>query len=235
MNNFHVFININTVLHKLDFFIYSNNETKTIFYKKINLVNFLENEPNDTKNFEKILKEIIIEVENKFRTQINNVNLMFENLSSEYIEVTIKENFEDKNINKTSLEYLLQDIRQQIITNHPEKKIVHIIIKKCSIDGEEYNNIPMEKKCKNLTIELNFIYLQKLYVSKIKTILNNYQIDIDKTICTNYAKSLLTTDIDDLSKAGLTVLEGNNINEVGISPKKLSKLGFFEKLFHNFS
>ena len=66
--------------------------------------------------------------------------------------------------------------------------------------------ITMEKKCKNLTIELNFIYLQKLYVSKIKTILNNYQIDIDKTICTNYAKSLLTTDIDDLSKAGLSEL-----------------------------
>ena len=40
---------------------------------------------------------------------------MFENQSSDFIEITIEENFEDKNINKTSLEYLFQNIRQQII------------------------------------------------------------------------------------------------------------------------
>ena len=234
MNNFLFFININTVLNQLHFFINSSNETQAIFYKKINLDNFSENE-FQFKSFEKILKEIIVEVENKFRTQINKVNLMLENQSSDFIEITIEENFEDKNINKTSLEYLFQNIRQQIIMNHPEKKIVHIIIKKCSINGEEYNNIPIGKKCKKLIIELNFIYLQKIFVSKIESILNNFQINVDKIICTNYAKSLLTTDIEDITKAGLTVLEDKNINEVGIYPKKITKLGFFEKLFHIFS
>ena len=234
MNNFLFFININTVLNQLHFFINSSNETQAIFYKKINLDNFSENE-FQFKSFEKILKEIIVEVENKFRTQINKVNLMLENQSSDFIEITIEENFEDKNINKTSLEYLFQNIRQQIIMNHPEKKIVHIIIKKCSINGEEYNNIPIGKKCKKLIIELNFIYLQNIFVSKIESILNNFQINVDKIICTNYAKSLLTTDIEDITKAGLTVLEDKNINEVGIYPKKITKLGFFEKLFHIFS
>ena len=113
MNNFLFFININTVLNQLHFFINSSNETQAIFHKKINLDNFSENE-FQFKSFEKILKEIIVEVENKFRTQINKVNLMFENQSSDFIEITIEENFEDKNINKTSLEYLFQNIRQQI-------------------------------------------------------------------------------------------------------------------------
>ena len=67
---------------------------------------------------------------------------------------------------------------------------------------------------------MNFIYLQNIFVSKIESILNNFQINVDKIICTNYAKSLLTADIEDITKAGLTVLEDKNINEVGIYPKK---------------
>ena len=58
---------------------------------------------------------------------------------------------------------------------------------------------------------MNFIYLQNNFVSKIESILNNFQINVDKIICTNYAKSLLTADIEDITKAGLTVLEDKKI------------------------
>ena len=63
-----------------------------------------------------------------------------------------------------------------------------------------------------------------------------YQIDINKIICTNYAKSLLENDfVDNLAEAGLRVLDGFNTNEVDINSKKTIKEGFFEKLFHIFS
>ena len=65
--------------------------------------------------------------------------------------------------------------------------------------------------------------------------LNNLQIQTNKVICTNYAKSLFSTEIDDISQAGLGVLSEKNINEVSIYPKKSTKLSFFEKLFHIFS
>ena len=89
---------------------------------------------------------------------------MIENKIIDAIEITIRKNFENKNIDKSSIEYLIQDIRQKIIENHSEKKIVHIVIKKCLMDNEEYNNIPIGKKCGKLTIELSFIYLQNFCI-----------------------------------------------------------------------
>ena len=86
-----------------------------------------------------------------------------------------------------------------------------------------------------MVIETSFIYLQKSFVSKLEFLLKKHQIVINKIICTNYAKSLIDIDIDDLSKAGLAVLNDNNLNEVGINSKKIGKSGFFEKLFHIFS
>ena len=77
---------------------------------------------------------------------------------------------------------------------------------------------------------------------KIQEIYNNTtltnqekQIEINKIICTNYAKSLLNFDIDNLSRAGLAVLGDSNLNEVRVYSKKITKLGFFEKLFHIFT
>ena len=58
---------------------------------------------------------------------------------------------------------------------------------------------------------------------------------INKVICTNYAKTLIVTEFDNLSKAGLNILKGSNLNEIGVIPKKIKKIGFFEKLFHIFS
>ena len=176
-----------------------------------------------------------MEAERKLQIQIYDINLMIENKIIDAIEITIRKNFENKNIDKSSIEYLIQDIRQKIIENHSEKKIVHIVIKKCLMDNEEYNNIPIGKKCGKLTIELSFIYLQNFLVSKIESMLTNFQIQTNKVICTNYAKSLLSTDVDDISQAGLVVLSDKNINEVSIYPKKSTKLSFFEKLFHIFS
>jgi hypothetical protein len=69
----------------------------------------------------------------------------------------------------------------------------------------------------------------------LENLFANYQIDINKIICTNYAKSLLDTDLNSLSEAGLKVIGGVNINEVLVKPKKLTKVGFFERLFHIFS
>ena len=163
---------------------------------------------------------------------MHKVNLMVEDTSANSIDIALKENFEYKNINKSKIEYLLKDIRYKLIKNHPDKYIAHIIVKKCFLDGVEYNFVPFEKKCKSFILDLSFIYLQKTFVSQIEKIFKNHQLKVNKIICTNYAKSLLNIDVDDLSKAGLAVLEDNNLNEVSVIGKKKAKMGFFEKVFH---
>ena len=64
---------------------------------------------------------------------------------------------------------------------------------------------------------------------------NEHQMFVNKVICTNYAKTLIVTEFENLSKAGLNILKGSNLNEIGVIPKKIKKIGFFEKLFHIFS
>ena len=103
-----------------------------------------------------------------------------------------------------------------------------MIFKKCFVDGEEYNNIPIGKNCKTFVIEVCFIYLKKDLINKLEILLRSHQIEINKLICTNYAKSLL-------NKASLAITNESNLNEVTIISKKTTKLGFFEKLFHIFS
>ena len=235
MNDHQVFFNINIKHKQIDFLINSKNESNPIFFKNYILDETNVNQFLFSGKLEIILKKTILEMEKTFNVAIDRINLMIEDGESNTIDVTLKENFENKNINKSTIEYLLQDIKQQIAENHPEKKIIHIIIKKCFMDGEEYNNIPFGSKCKNFVIDISFIYLKKSILSELKILMKNHQIEIDKIICTNYAKSLLNYDINDLSRAGLAALDDSNLNEVGIYPKKIRKLGFFEKLFHIFT
>ncbi len=235
MNNLKILINVKISSKNISFIIIKNEEIEPIFQKKINIENVSVHSFFITQEFENILKKNILEIENKLQISVNNVNLMIEDEKINTVDVTLKKNFENKNIDRTLVQYLLQDIRKQIIINHPDKKIIHIIISKCFMDGEEYNNIPLGKKCKSLVIEIRFIYFQKSFVSSMELILKNHQIDINRIICTNYAKSLLSSDIEDLPRAGIAALSDRNLNEISTLSKKSSKLGFFEKLFHIFS
>ena len=235
MNNFQFFININLKNMMIDFIIISNDEINPIFHKSINLQN-LDNNNLSFNNLDEIMKALILDVEkNLKKITFQKVNLMIEDPSLNSIDLTLKENMENKIINKNKIEYLLKDARYQLIKNHPEKYIAHIIIKKCYIDDEEYNYVPFEINCKNFIIDLSFIYLKKKLILQFEKLLKNQQLEVNKIICANYAKSLLNDDIDNVSKAGLAALKDINLNEVSVILKKKAKMGFFEKIFHIFS
>ena len=70
---------------------------------------------------------------------------------------------------------------------------------------------------------------------KFYRIFKNYQIKLNSVICGNYALSLNEIDKGNLLEGSLKVLNGENMKEVRILPKKQAKLGFFEKMFHLFS
>ena len=235
MNNFQFFININLKNMMIDFIIISNDEINPIFHKSINLQNFNNNNLS-FNNLDEIMKSLILDVEkNLEKITFQKVNLMIEDPSLNSIDLTLKENMENKIINKNKIEYLLKDARYQLIKNHPEKYIAHNIIKKCYIDDEEYNYVPFEINCKNFIIDLSFIYLKKKLILQFEKLLKNQQLEVNKIICANYAKSLLNDDIDNVSKAGLAALKDINLNEVSVILKKKAKMGFFEKIFHIFS
>ena len=154
----------------MNFIISSSDKSSPLFIKNIDL-EYINNNNLFSRNFDSYLKELIIDIERKFKNiTMHKVNLMVEDTSANSIDIALKENFEYKNINKSKIEYLLKDIRYKLIKNHPDKYIAHIIVKKCFLDGVEYNFVPFEKKCKSFILDLSFIYLQKTFVSQIEKI-----------------------------------------------------------------
>ena len=131
MNNSQFFINLNLKKWKINFIIISSGQTPPLFTKDINIEKFINNKKLLFENIDKLLKEIILDIERKFQNIfVNKVNLMIENISLNSIDLALKENMENKSISKSIIEYLIKDARYQIIKNHPEKHITHIIIKK---------------------------------------------------------------------------------------------------------
>ena len=77
--------------------------------------------------------------------------------------------------------------------------------------------------------------MKKTLILQFEKLLKDQQLEVNKIICANYAKSLLNDDIDNVPKAGLAALKDINLNEVSVLAKKKAKMGFFEKIFHIFS
>ena len=233
MNNLEFFLNLSP--NKINAILIEKGNKNKIFNKDFDF----ENNFNDTKgiinNLNNILKNLIIEIEKKISNPINKINLMIDNPETLSIYTSIKKNFDNKKIHKNQIEYLIEDLKQQILKNSSDIKIGHIIVEYYFLDGELYNKLPIGKVCKDLVIQTRFICFSKTFIDSLEDLFFNYQIDINKIICTNYAKSLLQNDLNNLADAGLRVVEGFNTNEVVINSKKMTKVGFFEKLFHIFS
>ena len=233
MNNLEFFLNLGP--NKINAILIDKRNKNKIFNKDFDF----ENNFNDTKgiinNLNNILKNLIIEIEKKINNPINKINLMIDNPETLSIYTSIKKNFDNKKIHKNQIEYLIEDLKQQILKNSLDIKIGHILVEYYFLDGEMYNKLPIGKVCKDLVIQTRFICFSKIFINSLEDLFFNYQIDINKIICTNYAKSLLQSDLNNLADAGLRVVEGFNTNEVVINSKKMTKVGFFEKLFHIFS
>tara|TARA_Y100001970_G_scaffold288926_1_gene417745 strand:- start:169 stop:873 length:705 start_codon:yes stop_codon:yes gene_type:complete len=234
MNNLEFFLNLGP--NKINAILIDKINKNKIFNKDFDF----ENNFNDAKvvinNLNKILKNLIIEVEKKINNPINMVNLMIDNPETLSIYISVKKNFDNKKIYKNQIEYLIEDLKQQILKNSSDIKIGHILVEYYFLDGEMYNKLPIGETCKDLVIQTRFICFSKVYTDSLEDLFFNYQIDINKIICTNYAKSLLENDlIDNFGEAGLRVVDGFNTKEVDLNSKKMIKVGFFEKLFHIFS
>ena len=233
MNNLEIFLNLNQ--NEINTILIDKENKNEIFNKDFDFYNDFNDTKKIINNLNKILKSLIIELEKKISKPISKINLMIDNPETLSIYASVKKNYDHKKIQKNQIEYLIQDLKQQILRNNSNIKIGHIIVEYYFVDGEIYNKLPIGEACKDLVIQTRFICFSKNFTDSLENLFSNYQIDINKIICTNYAKSLLEDDLNNLAEAGLRVIEGFNTNEVLVNPKKLTKVGFFEKLFHIFS
>ena len=143
MNNLEFFLNLS--LNKINVILIDKENKKKIFNKDFDF----ENDFNDTEkiiyNLNKILKNLIIETEKKINNSINKINIMIDNPEILSICASVKKNFDNKKIAKNQIEYLIEDLKQQILKNSTDIKIGHILVEYYFLDGEMYNNYQLEK------------------------------------------------------------------------------------------
>ena len=112
-------------------------------------------------NLNIILKEQIINIEKKINSPVNNINLILHDPNNLQIKISTKKNYDLTQIQKDQIQYLIQDLKQQVLTSNKDLKILHIIIENYIIDGNKTPEIPLQINCENLIIEANFICKKK--------------------------------------------------------------------------
>jgi len=151
------------------------------------------------------------------------------------IYISLMKKLDNRKIQKKDVLYLIQDAKQQILRAYADMDIFHIILNKYVIDGVDYIFLPNNISCNKISIDIEFICLPKNLIKKIEALFNNFQISVDRIICSRYAKSIVDDKTENnICKIGYSLNKGLNKQEVVIVPKKVEKKGFFEKLFHFF-
>lgn len=142
-------------------------------------------------DFEKKIKELIQTTEKKINYHIKDLNVMLDLSNFSSIDVSLKKNYEGKNISLEDIQILLQESRQMFQENNKNNKIIHMIVKKFIFDEKVFLEIPENNlKCNNLTLEIKFICYPNNILDKIQNIFNYNDVVINNFSCSTYVKSL---------------------------------------------
>jgi len=169
----------NTSSSSKDYFI----EKKT--HSNVNI------EDINSHDFEKKIKELIQTTEKQINYHIKDLNVMLDLSNFSSIDVSLKKNYEGKNISLEDIQILLQESRQMFQENNKNNKIIHMIVKKFIFDEKVFLEIPENNlKCNNLTLEIKFICYPNNILDKIQNIFNYNDVVINNFSCSTYVKSL---------------------------------------------
>jgi len=220
---------------KLSTGVFKKSDHSLIFFNEENInINSL----NEYTNFEILRKPIeknIKKIEKNINSFIANIFFMIETDETISIYISLMKKLDNKKIQQKDIKYLIQDAKLQILKAYPDKDIVHIIVNKYIVNDLDYNFVPMDINCNKISIDIQFICFSKNLIKKIETFFTNFQIYVDKIICSKYAESVKDDKTqNNICQIGYNLNKGLNKQEVAIVPKKIEKSGFFEKLFHFF-
>ena len=230
MNNLELFFYIKN--SEIEIVIFDKIKKNIVLDKKIE-INLYFNEIENLKNkINSILKNLIIEIESKINHSINHINLLIEDKNTLEINASVKKNFDKSKISKDQIEYVIQDLKQQVSKNSDNIKINHILVQQFYIDGQKIDYLPISKICDDLIIHLQFICFSKDLINSLENLFKDHQVELSSILCANYTKSFISNGFDNIFDSAVAIKEGLNPNEVLLIPRKPVKMGFFERLFH---
>ena len=227
-NKIFLFLDINK------FTIVALNSTDELVYKEEILTNN-KNNHIDLNFLDNFLNENIFKIEKKLDEFIKSIFLIIDHQNIFSICLSIKNKFDNININSDSLHKLLLEAKSCCNKTLENLDIIHMKIDKFYIDGTYFKTLPEKKNCNNLSIEVSYICIPKRISKTIEDVLRKYQISLDKILSLDYLNSFLDDKNDNLYAMAQKILDGFNKNEVLITNKYSKKLGFFERFFNFFN
>ena len=149
--------------------------------------------------------------------------------------LSLKNRYDSDKIKKTDVVRLISDAKQQISRNNKDFAILHLLVDKYIVDGEEYLEFPENRSYKEFIIEISFITVQNSTVKTLNKIFKDCNIEVKKIISHQYSSSF--AEKNDISPciAGKKVTDGINPSEVMMHNLYTKKQGLFEKMFNFFS
>ena len=188
-------------------------------------LNFLDN----------FLNENIFKIEKKLNEFVKNIFLIIDHQNIFSIHLSIKNKFDNININLDTIHKLLLEAKSCCKKTLEDVDILHMKIDQFYIDGTYFKTLPKKKNCNNLSIDVSYICLPKKISKTIENVLRKYQISLDRMLSLDYLNSFLDNKNENLYATAQKILDGLNENEVFIADRNSKKLGFFEKFFNFFN
>ncbi len=187
--NFVTFIDFGS--SKIRIGVFDNNFSKNILFYEKNCISNLNSNSFDLDNSKQIIQELVQSSEKELGFHINVVNLMIDTPDLFSIDLSIKKNFEGKQVNTDDIKYLLQEAKQLIQKNNFDKKIIHIILKQLIFDEKIFYSIPTEViDCDHLTLEIKFLCSYNLIFEQLINYFKENHISINQMLCSSYIKSV---------------------------------------------
>ena len=149
--------------------------------------------------------------------------------------LSLKNKYNSDKIKETDVVRLISDAKQLISRNNKDFAILHLLVDKYIVDGEEYLEFPENRSYKEFIIEISFITVQNSTVKTLNKIFKDCNIEVKKIISHQYSSSF--AEKSDISPciAGKKVTDGINPSEVMMHNLYTKKQGLFEKMFNFFS
>ena len=183
--NFHTFIDLGkTAIRGISF----NKETKKVEnHIELKIQNDLT---NNFFNEEKLIEDLIFNLEKKNGKYLNEIFLMVNNSNILSISITVLKKSDKQILDNNFIKYITDEAKFEINKNYPHYEIVHSIIQNFFVDKKIFSELPNNLKHKKFAVEFNFIVYPKSFLENLKKVFVRQNVIIKKFIFSSYSKSI---------------------------------------------
>ena len=179
----------------------------------------------------KFISEKVKDFEKDVGSFIEKVNVITDAKYDQF-SLSLKNKYDFDKIKETDVARLISDAKQQIIRNNKNYVILHLLVDKYIVDGEEYLQFPENVNFKEFVIEVSFITVLKSTVKTLNKIFKDCNIEVKKIISYQYSSRFAEKNDIGPCVAGKKVIDGINPSEVIMRNLQTRKQGLFEKMFN---